>query len=137
MMEAKKKQVSDPVENTQVTVTVTNDLVNLEEIFRCDGRIGNAKISEEAKFPALVPKNCVLVEQLVRSSHKRVYHCKMSSTLAELRTRFWIPSGRQVVEKVLSKCCASKRISWTFNVDRAPWWGGGVSPNEKHFEMRS
>ena len=32
MMEARKKQVSDPVENTQVTVTVTNDVVNLEEI---------------------------------------------------------------------------------------------------------
>ena len=57
-------------------------------VLRCDGRIGNAEISEEAKFPALVPKNCVLVEQLVRSSHKRVYHCKVSSTLAELRTRF-------------------------------------------------
>ena len=32
MMEARKNQVSDPVENTQVTVTVTNDVVNLEEI---------------------------------------------------------------------------------------------------------
>ena len=32
MMEARKKQVSDPVENTQVTVAVTNDVVNLEEI---------------------------------------------------------------------------------------------------------
>ena len=32
MMEARKKQVSDPVENTQVTVTVNNDVVNLEEI---------------------------------------------------------------------------------------------------------
>ena len=29
---------------------------------RCDGRIGNAEISEEAKFPALVPKNCVLMQ---------------------------------------------------------------------------
>ena len=49
------------------------------------------------------------MEQLVRSSHKRVYHCKVSSTLAEVRTRFWIPSGRQVVKKVLSKCCACRR----------------------------
>ena len=32
MMEPRKKQVSDPVENTQVTVTVTNDVVNLEKI---------------------------------------------------------------------------------------------------------
>ena len=32
MMEARKKQVSNPVENTQVTVTATNDVVNLEEI---------------------------------------------------------------------------------------------------------
>ena len=32
MMEARKKQVGDPVENTQVTVTATNDVVNFEEI---------------------------------------------------------------------------------------------------------
>ena len=32
IMEARKKQVSDPVENTQVTVTVTNDAVNLGKI---------------------------------------------------------------------------------------------------------
>ena len=78
-------------------------------VLRCDGRIGNAEISEEAKFPALVPKDCVLVEQLVRSSHKKVYHCEVSSTLAELRTRYWVPSGRQVVKKILSKCCVCRR----------------------------
>ncbi len=194
MLEARKKRVSDSVEKTQVTLTVTNNVLNLEEIInankysdserlfrttawvlrfvhnlksrigistkeqvcetellnceiseaetlwlktvqktaksqpnyqqlehdlglfededgvlRCDGRIGNAEISEEAKFPALVPKDCVLVEQLVRSSHKKVYHCKVSSTLAELRTRYWVPSGRQVVKKILSKCCVCRR----------------------------
>ena len=32
-------------------------------VLRCDGRISNAEISEEAKFSALVPKNCASVEQ--------------------------------------------------------------------------
>ena len=49
------------------------------------------------------------MEQLVRSSRKRVYHCKVSSSLIEHRTRFWIPSGRKIVKKVLSKCCKCRR----------------------------
>ena len=46
---------------------------------------------------------------IVRACHKRVHHCGLRATLAELRHRFWVPRGRQVVKKIIGRCVVCKR----------------------------
>ncbi|XP_067049920.1 uncharacterized protein [Acropora muricata] len=41
---------------------------------------------------------------IVRACHERVHHNGVKETLTELRSRFWIVKGRQVVKKLLHEC---------------------------------
>ena len=127
-------------------------------ILRCGGRLGNADLSESQKHPALLDANHHVTSLIVRACHERVHHNGVKKTLTELRSRFWIVRGRQVVKKLLNECTicrrlqgkpysptfvsaskmlralfnsptvrrhlANKGIRWTFNRERAPWWGG-------------
>ena len=41
--------------------------------------------------------------------HKFVHHSRVSATLTELRTRFWVSKGRQLVKVLLYRCVTSRR----------------------------
>ena len=43
----------------------------------------------------------------IKQCHKRVHHSGIGATLTEVRSRYWIPKGRQ---KVLSKCVVCKKL---------------------------
>ena len=73
-------------------------------LLRCRGRLENADLPIAAKNPVLLPKHHPLTVLVIRKAHERVMHNGIKETLAEIRTRYWILQGRQVVRQVLSKC---------------------------------
>ena len=78
-------------------------------VLRCKGRIANADLPHETKFPALLPRDHHIATLMVRQAHKRVHHSKVAATLAQLRTRFWIIRGRQFVRKTIAGCTVCRR----------------------------
>lgn len=68
-------------------------------VLRCKGRIADADLPHEKRFPTLLPKNHYLSTLLLRDAHERVHHNKIEGTLAQLRSRVWIFKGRQFVKK--------------------------------------
>ncbi|XP_066911768.1 uncharacterized protein [Clytia hemisphaerica] len=70
-------------------------------ILRCKGRLGNAPLPFDTKFPILIPRNSRLAELIVLKSHKNVGHNKTKDTLNELRSQYWIPKGRQLIKKLM------------------------------------
>ena len=79
-----------------------------EGYFRCRGRIGKAKIEFGARFPMLLPSNSHFSELVIMNAHDKVYHNGIKETLAELRSTYWIVRGRQIVKKIIRKCCLCK-----------------------------
>ena len=79
------------------------------EIVRCKGRIANADLPYETRFPALLPRDHYISTLIVRQAHERVHHSKVAATLAQLRMRFWIVRGRQLVKKITSRCTVCRR----------------------------
>ena len=45
---------------------------------------------------------------LARQSHEKVHHNKVVATLSQLKSRFWIIKGRQLV-KIICKCRVCRR----------------------------
>ena len=82
-------------------------------VIRCRGRLEYADLPMEAKEPILLPKDHHLTFLEIQRCHKKVHHCGVKSTLAELRTKFWVPKGRQVVKKILSQCVTCKKWEGT------------------------
>ena len=79
-------------------------------IVRCKGRLSRSSLNAEAKYPVLIPRDHHVSTLIVRHCHNRVMHNGPKETLAELRSRFWIVKGRQLVRKIVHQCTTCKRI---------------------------
>ncbi|XP_064461641.1 uncharacterized protein LOC135371581 [Ornithodoros turicata] len=75
-----------------------------EGIMRISGRLHFLEISGTVKHPILLPPDHRFTVLTVESVHLRVLHGGVQDTLTELRERFWIPKGRQIVKKVIFHC---------------------------------
>eukprot|EP00112_Aurelia_sp_Birch-Aquarium-sp1_P015756 Seg3517.2 transcript_id=Seg3517.2/GoldUCD/mRNA.D3Y31 product="hypothetical protein" protein_id=Seg3517.2/GoldUCD/D3Y31 len=69
-------------------------------VLRCHGRFN----LQEDQQPVYIPKQHHLAFKLATDAHKRTMHMGVETTLAELRCRFWIPNGCQLVKKVIKVC---------------------------------
>ena len=91
-------------------------IVNERGIYVCHGRLTNAELDVKSKFPIILPSNHRFTHLMILDCHKRVHHLKVGATLAELRSRFWVPKGRQCVKKVIKPCYRCKLLdSKAFN----------------------
>ena len=79
-------------------------------VIRCKGRLEYSEMVHEAKELIILPKEHRLTALQIQECHERVLHNGVRSTLAELRSRFWVPKGRQVVKRVISRCVPYKKI---------------------------
>ena len=79
-------------------------------LLRCKGRLTYSELSYDAKFPIYISRDSDLARLIVINAHDRVFHQRERSTLAELRSRYWIPQGRRVVRSVLRACLLCKRL---------------------------
>ena len=75
---------------------------------RCGGRIHNAPLTEDAKFPYLLPPQHPFTTLLVYSIHTQLYHAGVNSMVTTIRQSYWIPTTRQCV-KTLLHCCTTCR----------------------------
>ena len=79
-------------------------------IVRCKGHLEYSKLRPDARDPIILPKEHPITLLQVQECHTRVLHGCVRSTLAELRTRFWVTKGRQVVKYVLNHWVVCKKM---------------------------
>jgi len=92
-----------------------------DNAIRCGGRIHNAPIDEDAKFPYLLPKNHVITRLIVRDAHLEQLHSGVNATVTHLRQKFWIPCIRQITKSVIHKCVICRKVtSRPFNSPDSP-----------------
>lgn len=85
-------------------------IVKHGEILRCEGRLVNSDLEFDARRPFILPRKHHLTELIVRDCHERVHHSGVRATLAQLRSKYWVPKGRQEVKRVLSECVTCKKL---------------------------
>lgn len=78
-------------------------------ILRCTGRLVNSDLEPDARRPVILPRDHPFTTKIIEECHNSVLHSGLRATLAELRSRYWIPKGRQCVKKVLGKCIICKK----------------------------
>ena len=75
------------------------------------GRSVPSKLPEESKFQRLNPQDSHLARLIVLNSHQLTLHGGTSQTIAHIRTRFWIPSCRNLVRKKIMNCVNCNRFN--------------------------
>ncbi|XP_064646783.1 uncharacterized protein LOC135499762 [Lineus longissimus] len=78
---------------------------------RLNGRLNNAPIREETKFPLLLPRKHHFTDLMVRHAHWTCLHTGTQGTVTHPRQRYWIPRIREVVFSIVRKCVACKRVT--------------------------
>eukprot|EP00794_Sanderia_malayensis_P004957 gene4957-biopygen4019 len=91
----------------------TRESLGIEEregTLKCNGRLEHSDLDIEARFPIILPKNHKFTDLIVVNSHLKTHHGGVKTTLAEVRTKFWIVKGRQYVKKLLRGCFICKNF---------------------------
>ena len=102
---------------------ITNDFENFSKLkhelniqlddnglYRCYGRLQNANVNFESKFPILLDRKHETTKLIVRNIHLGNKHCGLKQCLNELRQRFWVSRGRGFVRSVLLNCTICRRF---------------------------
>ena len=79
-------------------------------LLRIGGRLNNSNLDVQAKNPILLPGDSQLTILIILQSHSNVMHYGLKETLADLRSRFWIATGPQLVKKTIRPCRLCIRI---------------------------
>ncbi|XP_065069032.1 uncharacterized protein LOC135694282 [Rhopilema esculentum] len=101
------------IKDTQVMVKGRNSysqiktqlaVIEINGILHCQGRLQNTTLPVESKFPILLPQDSRFTSLLISECHKRTRHGGVNTTLAEVRSKFWVLKGRQAVKQQLRQC---------------------------------
>ena len=78
-------------------------------ITRVGGRIEDAPIAFDAKFPKIAPPKHHVAQLLIANLNQKLLHAGQNHILVHLREKFWIPIGRSAIHKVVRLCMTCKR----------------------------
>uniref|UniRef100_A0A182ND73 Integrase_H2C2 domain-containing protein n=1 Tax=Anopheles dirus TaxID=7168 RepID=A0A182ND73_9DIPT len=79
------------------------------DTLRVGGRLGNARLSENAKHPIVLAASHPLSTLLAVAYHQQLLHAGPQLLLATLRQRFWLIGGRNLTRKVFHHCLVCYR----------------------------
>ena len=85
------------------------DPVLLRGVICVGGRLQRSPISEDAKHPAILPKQHHVSDLIIRHYHLRCGHSGLEHTLSMIRERYWIVQARVSLRRVLNGCFHCKR----------------------------
>ena len=78
-------------------------------LLRLKGRFANSKLTYEQQYPVLLRGDSHFTKLIIWDAHEATMHHGVESTLARIRSRYWIIKGRKSVKNVLRKCVVCKR----------------------------
>ena len=84
--------------------------IDEQKLLRCRGRLKNAPLQDNTKYPILIPKDTYLAELIIRATHLMLMHAGLHETLTQLRQSYWILKGRQLVKRILHQCVTCKKV---------------------------
>lgn len=74
------------------------------------GRLQHSDFSFREQHPWVLPTNHRYSELLVQYCHERVMHSGVRDTLVQVRERYWVLKGRQLVKRILSHCYICRKL---------------------------
>ncbi|UYV73022.1 hypothetical protein LAZ67_10001583 [Cordylochernes scorpioides] len=73
-------------------------------ILRVGRRLRHSDLDIDQKHPMLIPKDHFVTKLIVMHYHINNLHSGTQLTLSLIRNKFWIPSGRNLIKRVLNQC---------------------------------
>ena len=101
-----KEELAD-VQSKRPKMRITKSLnlfLDSEGILRVGGRLRNSMLAYSVKHPALLPSKHRTTDMIIRWTHQWSLHIGPLGTLANIRGRYWIVNGKNIVRRALKNC---------------------------------
>ena len=85
--------------------------LDTNDVIRVGGRLHNAPVRYDMKFPMLIPPKSAVAELIVKDCHLKNCHSGLQTTVTTIRQRFWITQIRTVVKTILRKCVTCRKVN--------------------------
>ncbi|XP_076391767.1 uncharacterized protein LOC143265171 [Megachile rotundata] len=111
-----------------------NAFLDSKGVIRVGGRLANAPIPYDTKYPVILPAKHPFTELVIRYEHIRLLHAGNQAVLASLRTRYWPLSCRNNVRRIIRNCIRCVRanpVSETHQMGQLP--AARVTPSRPFF----
>ncbi|XP_065658085.1 uncharacterized protein LOC136082596 [Hydra vulgaris] len=82
----------------------------VEELILCKGRLSNAPIPFDSKFPIYLLIKSYLSNLIILHYHYITKHGGVKETLNELRTKFWLSKARSLIKTIIRNCHVCRRF---------------------------
>ncbi|XP_043230765.1 uncharacterized protein LOC122386050 [Amphibalanus amphitrite] len=108
-------------------------------VIRVGGRLQRSDLSYNAKHPILLPKKHPVSRLIIRQIHEDAGHgVGVEHTLAELRTRYWIPAAREMIKACIRQCVTCQKLRQKTETQvMAPKLSSQVCPSYRAFDKCS
>ena len=73
-------------------------------LWQCGGRLENAVMNYDTKYPYILTKDSYFTKLVVMNSHASVKHNGPTETLCEMRSEFWVTQPRNYIKKLIKDC---------------------------------
>ena len=86
-----------------------NPFLDKDDVLRVGGRLDQATMVYDRKYPIILPKNHELTRLIIDNEHLKNLHAGPQLLLATLRQKYWIIGARNVIRQSLHKCVTCRR----------------------------
>ena len=83
--------------------------VLLDGLLRVGGRIRNASVEFDQKFPIILPSKSKIANLIAREAHE-IAHLGVEWSLSRLRSKYWITHGRAVLRRIKDDCVVCRKL---------------------------
>jgi hypothetical protein len=101
--ELKELTKNQPVKRSSKLLNL-NPFLDNNGIIRVGGRLINAHINYDQKFPIVLPSKHHITKLIILDQHEKELHAGPSATITAIREKYWPLSARSVVRNLIYKC---------------------------------
>jgi Pao retrotransposon peptidase/Family of unknown function (DUF5641)/Protein of unknown function (DUF1759)/Putative peptidase (DUF1758)/Integrase zinc binding domain len=95
---------------TDSKLLMLNPILDDNECLRVNGRLTNADINYDQKFPLILPSKNHVVKLLIKQEHFRLAHAGPQLVLASLRQRYWPLRGLREIKSIIHQCITCHKL---------------------------
>ncbi|XP_031638945.1 uncharacterized protein LOC116351048 [Contarinia nasturtii] len=96
------------------TLLALRPFMDKEQILRVGGRLGNAEIPYDMKYPIIIPNGSRLSALIIEKTHQETLHGSVQLMTQVIRRNFWIPKLRNELRAYIHKCVTCARYNKSF-----------------------
>ena len=89
--------------NSKSALLCFSPFIDAFGLLRVGGRLRHSLLHPDEKNPMILPRESYVTHLIVWNAHEKTLHGGTQLVLNDLRQRFWIIRGRQVVRKIIFK----------------------------------